>query len=354
MKPFLDVLFSDKYEVSFWDAEKSRIRSKLVREDGSRWKASNDRSDRYGLFTLFCILLSKEVFGLDTIDYDKKICSYLKYIKRKIFQSSMHDITYGAFNSLVLAHSLYEDIDFDEEICFCLDHFQKKLTKIEDNEHSLLFVGLYFYLKRVKSEERILAYFRTLLTNFLRSQDRKGIFQTGDLRAPYHQRLMYPIWALALVGKEFWRDEIRAAIEKTIDFVWEYRRQGDNAFLWHAPVYFVKTKMILPILVPSFRSAKYLFSCHQTFFVTAINLYNLAFSSCRYQEEKDLAFHWITGQNRINRSMIGASGIGIPLRIMKTDGTLNVKNQNFVGSYELGSHILAMAGNEYFQNKACE
>lgn len=347
----LNIIFNHIDEVSYWDHKNHRIRPKLIFDTDWNWKVSSDSSDRYGFFTLFTILLAKEQFGLDTRLYDEKITLYLNYIKRRIKLLSKSDVTYGAFNSLVLGQILYDNLDFEEEISYCMEYLTTNIHKINDNQDTLLLIGICLYLYKIKFNKNLSNYLEKLVINLINSQDKNGIFQTGDLRAPYHQRLMYTIWACSIVSDKFFPEKISKAIEKTIDFVWNHRREKvDNAFLWHAPIYLVRSKFLASVPIVSVKSSKYLFSCHQNFFVNAINLYNKAFNEKKYRQEKELAMEWIFGNNRINKNLVKTSRIDIPIRIMKTDGNLFVKNNNFIGSYEIGSHILALAGNNYFDN----
>lgn len=350
IKNSLDILFHHHKGLSYWDDDNHRIRSKLIFDAGWNWRIFNDTSDRYGVFTLFTILLAKERFGLETSMHDEKITLYLNYIKKRVRRLGKSDITYGAFNSLVLGRILYDGLDVEDELSFCIDYFMSGLPGIVDNQDSLLLIGLCLYLKKVTSGGAASEYAETLIRGLIESQDRSGVFQTGDLRAPYHQRLMYVAWALAIASEIFFSDSIRAAVEKTIDFVWRRRREeADDAFLWHPPLYIVKSKYFPFVPVPSIRSSKHLFSCHQTFFVNTVNLYNRVFHENKYATEKKRAMAWIFGENRINRSLVEATGVDIPARIMTTDGNLLVKRNNFVGSYEIGSHILALAGNDFFR-----
>ena len=203
LRNLLNIIFNDTDKLSYWDHKNYRIRSKLIFDTDWNWQVSNDSSDRYGFFTLFTILLAKEHFGLDTHLYDEKITIYLNYIKRRIKSLSKADITYGAFNSLVLGQILYSDLDFEEDISYCLDYLLNNIHKIDDNHNSLVLIGIYFYLSKIKFKKKISYYLGKLVLNFVNTQDNKGIFQTGDLRAPYHQRLMYSIWACSIVANKF-------------------------------------------------------------------------------------------------------------------------------------------------------
>jgi hypothetical protein len=172
-----------------------------------------------------------------------------------------------------------------------------------------------------------------------------GYFETGDLRANYHQRNMYTLWGL-IASVYFYpekREEIKQKVKKTLNWVWDQRRDSkDDAFYWHSSFYLIKNKFGFKIPLFNMANSKFLFECHQTFFANTINFYQLEFNSDEFQEQKLKAMNWIFGKNRINKNLVNITGIGVPVRIMLTNGNLFIKNQNFKGTYEIGSYILAL------------
>lgn len=346
----MDLIFGRSKDLpSFWDSKNQKISSKLMVDENGQWYASEDEQDRYGLFTIFCVLFAKDAFQLDTQPYDDKILAYLHYIKKKAKNLKRSDLTYGAFNALVLGQIHYKkQVSLEKEIHNCLWRLMNEIVRVKDNHDILMLIGLWLFLEKMAPEHSVRLYLDGLVSTFLKSQDRNGVFQTGDLRAPYHQRLMYSMWACAIVAQSMHTESIHFSMQKTIDFVWKNRRgRQDNGFIWHEPVYIVKSILGMPVPVVSFRSTAYLFSCHQTFFITAVNLYNKTFQESKYLREKRLALEWITGDNRIGKNLIEVSGIGMPARIVTRNGQLKVSGQHFLGSYEVGAHILAAAGNRY-------
>lgn len=77
----LDRTFLNTERLGFWDEKNSRINSMLLYDKNWNWEISADNSDRYGVFTITMILLSKLVNELNISKYESKIISYLNYNK---------------------------------------------------------------------------------------------------------------------------------------------------------------------------------------------------------------------------------------------------------------------------------
>ena len=164
-----------------------------------------------------------------------------------------------------------------------------------------------------------------------------------QLRLFHHQRVMYTIWGLFIASENYLPQKIKTASETILEYIWLFCKDGkDDAFLWHPKLYFAKTSLgfSIPIFLP--KSAAYLFECHQTFFANAIKLYQTIFSTNKFDEYQKKSLDWIFGQNRIKTNLVEITKINIPARIMTINGKLFVKGQNFKGSYEIGSYILAL------------
>ncbi len=340
----LSSIFTDIDSLGFWDNLHNRINSKLQHNIDWEWTAINDNNDRYGVFALSCILLAKYLYSLDTQKYDHKINSYLRYIRHHISDYSLQDLTYGAFNTLVLGAVIYKDKSYDQQIEQCIIRFKKHIPTITDNNYSLLLIGLSYYLKHLSpNDHSSKKYLQNLVKRLLASQNQDGYFQTGDLRLFHHQRVMYTLWGLIIASEHYLPQKIKAVVEKPLGYIWQHcKDSNDNAFLWHPRFYFAKTSFGLPIPIYIQKSPAYLFECHQSFFTNAVKLYKTVYNSNRFDEYSKKAMDWIFGQNRIKTNLVEVTKINIPARIMTLDGNLFVKGQNFKGSYEIGSYILAL------------
>ncbi len=347
----LDRLFTSIKKNGFWDDERQRIHGRLNCDANWAWKVDKDLSDRYGVFALSMLFFAKRINSLDTKKYDEKILNYLQHIEREIGSYSKSTLTYGAWTSLVLGKELYPNVVSAKVISQCFDRIMKGDNAITDNQDALFFIGVSHYLKAlakegnkdvfVSAQERV----RSLARKLLDSQDKDGFFQTGDLRALHHQRTLYVLWGLMAISEHMFKAEIKTAVEKSIEYLWNNRREKqDGGFLWHPSFYWVKSRF--QIKVPAWlpKSTNYFFECHQTFFANTIILYQHFYETCKYENEKMLALNWIFGKNRINKNLTEATGLDIPSRIMTKDGRLFVEGNAFKGSYEVGSYIFALSG----------
>ena len=165
----LDRIFLTTEKLGFWDDKNSRIHSRLDCTTAWEWEVNPDPSDRYGVFTISLILLAKFQHGLDISLYETKINSYLKYIKGEILSYKKSNITYGAFNALVLGQLLFENqgCDFKNEIQSSYKLLKKQVGVISDNEDSLALIGLSLYYKHINNDKVVLEYIESLVKSLL-------------------------------------------------------------------------------------------------------------------------------------------------------------------------------------------
>ena len=340
----LEIIFRDSAITGFWDSHNKYISEKIVTDREWYWQGLNSGSHRYGLFTLSMILLSKDLYDLDTIKFDEKIVDFIYWTYNNLRRLTTSELTYGGLLSVILGKKLYRINEFE------LDVIEDVLTKaynniipFTDNQNSLILIASKYFLDQKKDDEQ-LSKLKKLTSIILSSKKKSAFFETGDIRAIYHQRIMYTLWGLLFASNYYSSDQIKATAEDILKYVWNKRRdKKDNAFFWHPSFYIInyKNKIKIPIYNP--KSARYLFECHQTFFANSINFYQKFFESSFYEEEKEKAMEWIWGNNRINKDLNDVTGIGIPARIMDLKGNLLISGQQFIGSYEIGSFILALA-----------
>lgn len=332
-------LFAPIDQNGFWDGK--RIIARLEHDRAWHWRPGTSLSDRYGVFALSTMLIAKKFFGLDTTLHDEKIKTYLKYISENAEKFSRSEITYGAFNSLVLGKMIY-GMSNDDSIGYFLNMILDTPVSAHDNQDSLCLIGLSLLTDSSLKDEKIKDYVSEYVRWLLSCQDKNGFFRTNDLRFLYHQRTMYVLWGLAIAAHIGHREEISRAIQHTLEHIWNKRREpADDAFLWHPKFYWTGRFIPIPMLVPA--SAEYLFECHQTFFANAVALYQLNFNTSLFQTEKESALAWIFGSNRIKQNLCELTGIKIPARIMTRSGTIFVPKEQFKGSYEIGSYIMALS-----------
>lgn len=348
----LSLLFDNDKSISFWDEKQNKIIESLIYDkDWKFYTAVSDKS-RYGLFTLSTILIAKELFNLETDLYGNKLSRYIMHIKENLLNYSKSDLTYGGLTDLILARKL--NCISDNDISNIENIFDSTIDKVEksyDNQDALILIAGKYLNDIIPNIDR-LNKLKSLTDKYLNSQNKKGYFETGDIRAIYHQRNMYVLWGLIFASYFYTgkTDEIKNAIKKNIDWVWNNNRDSkDDAFHWHTAFYWIKNKYGIKVPIVSYKSSKYLFECHQTFFANAINFYQIRFKTTEFQKQKEQALAWIFGKNRIDKDLTTITGIGLPIRIMDMNGNLFIKGQLFKGSYEVGSYILALAADKFFK-----
>ncbi len=337
----LERLFKNKDEIGFWDDTENRILECIYHDEKWNWKYKSSNKHRYSLFCLGMLLLSKEIYHLNTDKYNYKIKKYLKKIKINVQSFSSSDLTYGALLSLILGEKIYNLRLITEKTKLLLLENIKRLLKTTDNHDFLLLIAAYYFnqIYPSKKTEGLIKKIQIRLLNSLNS----FYFETGDIRAVYHQRVMYTLWGLIFSSSFSNYEKIKTISRDLIDYFYNNRRFNDNAFLWHPALYFVKFHGI-KIPVYNRRSSKYLYECHQTFFANSINIYRYLFNENRaFDKEKHDAIEWIFGKNRNGKNLVNLTGISLPNRVMNLDGNYFVPNGNFKGSYEVGSYVFALS-----------
>lgn len=340
----LNRIFLDFHKLGFWNDEEGRIIESLYHDDNWNWQYKQSDKKRYGLFTLSMILLAEDVFNLNVSKYEKKIIRNLIWIKKNKEKFSVSEFTYGGLLCIALGYKNYNLFKKeDREITTILNGVLSKIKRAPDNQHYLVLIALKYFIDIYK-DQKLLQQLETITDQLLRVQSKNGFFLTGDIRAYHHQRTMYVLWGLLFSSYYYKHNEIKIGVEKSLRWIWKNRRDGsDDGFVWHPPFYWITNRygIRVPIYLPV--SSKHLFECHQTFFVNAVNLYHQFYKNTQFQEEKNRAMSWIFGKNRINQNLIDLTLLDFSARIMSVDGRLQIKNEQFKGSYEIGSFILSVA-----------
>lgn len=338
----LERLFLDKNDLGFWDSSQNRIIEYLWHDEKFNWSYRPNNNYRYSLFCLSFLLLAKEIYGLKTEKYDEKIIKFLHKVKINFSNFSFSDKTYGAYLSLIIGEKIYKISLIDKEILSQFFNSLSILLKTIDNQNFLLLISAY-YFNQMYTSSKIEYLIKRVQNRLINSVNRRYFFDTGDLRATYHQRIMYTLWGLIFSSSFGNYDKIRSLSINFIDGFYANRRFEDNAFVFHPSVYSIHYSWIrLPIF--SIKSSKYLYECHQTFYANSINFYRYFFKEFdAFNKEKKDSIEWIFGGNRNKENLTYLTGISLPARIMDLNGNYFIKNENFKGSYEIGSYILALS-----------
>jgi len=342
----LEIIFREKNLIGFWDSKENKITERLYHDKNWNWKYVEIPQNRYGLFCLSCILMAENYNKINIDIYRNKVKSYLDTIQNNINNYKISDLTYGALLALILGIKLgYLSDNITSKLESILVKSIKLSKELKDNQNFLILIPAFFYLT-INNSKEVRENLINLTKYILDSVDKKGLFNTGDLRYCYHQRIMYTIWGLIHASNLCYEKEIYTLVKNLFFYILEHRRQKsiDDAFIWHPKFYFVKNRVkFLPIPIFNYKSSRYLFECHQTFFVNAVYFFNERFGEKIFINEAFNALEWIFGKNRMQKDLTKITKISIPARIMTFDGNLFIKNENYKGSYEIGSYILALS-----------
>ena len=339
----IDKLFMPTTTNGFWDEENKRIGESLYCDENFNWEYHNENKQRYGLFAISLLLLAEELNSLNLTKFKDKIVDFNKKIMFELDKLGQSDLTYGALLSVILAYKLgyirideskYEDI---------LIKTLEKIPKLYDNQLFLCLIASKYFLM-VKKSPQVEELVKKIMSFLINSYMENAFFNTGDPRGIYHQRRMYVLWSLVFCSTLFYKDEIDRIVQHSLKYSLQKCRDGkDSAFLWHPLIYLSKYKSQFHIPIYNYKSSKYLFECHQTFFCNAALLHQKFIGTHDFGQDIKDSINWIFGENRIGKNLVEITKILIPQRIMTTDGELFVEGEKFKGSYEVGSYILALS-----------
>ncbi len=338
----LERLFSDIESPGFWDDKNDKIIESLYHDEFWNWKFIPGNNNRYPLFCMGMLLLSREIYGLETLLYDEKIKRFLLKIKSCEETYSSSELTYGALLSLILGEKIYNLKLVTQKTKDLFNESILRLNKSTDNQDYILLIAAYYYHRLYPSDDLVISILK-IQKRLLDSLNQKCYFETGDIRASYHQRIMYTLWGLIFTSPFGNSTKVKVFSKRIMSYFYNHRRLKDNAFIWHHPFYLVK---YFGIKIPVYNKnpSTFLFECHQTFYVNAINFYQYIYQDKgAFIKEKQQAMDWLFGKNRRATNLVELTGLSLPCRIMTTDGRYFVEGENYKGSYEIGSYILALS-----------
>ena len=338
-----EILFMPNSANGYWDDNAKKIGESLYCDKRFNWNYHDVTQKRYGLFTISLLILGEELKIIDLAKYNGKIVDYCNKIISELNQLSLSELTYGGLLASVLAYKRgYIRID-ESEYENILVNTLNVIPKSYDNQFYLGLIAAKYYLDVKKSPE-IESLLKEVVSFLIKSYTKKAFFNTGDPRGIYHQRRMYILWSLLVCSDLCYKDEIDKIVQHSLKYSLQKCRDGkDSAFLWHPVNYITKYKSSFKIPIRNYKSSRYLFECHQTFFCNAALLHQHFIGSYDYSKDIDESISWIFGENRIRKNLVELTNINIPNRIMTTEGELLVEGEMFKGSYEVGSYVLALS-----------
>jgi hypothetical protein len=353
----LSALFREKINNGFWDEQHGRIIKRLVQDHSGSWTPDESFDLRYGPFGLMGVLYWRYRMPNETNIHDEKIVRYLDYLVMHVDgqaikdQSEYSGLNYGVMSSFALGYLVFKNSKYLEKAREIFASNKNLFCQIRKNILSLVIWGecwLWEALNQAHCEAELLSdvkeEIRKKATWFIQCQDRRGYFITGDFRSIQFARTMYILWSLAKAIPILGYTEWFKNIERALDYHLNSQMTEDGAFLWHPKFYFTRISR-MPFLLPIYHpfGAEWLFECHQTFFVNAVEQYRQAGGPKDYRKDEIAAVDWVFGRNRINKNLIELSGLGVPIRVMTLSGQTFVPQENFKGTYEIGSYVMAMS-----------
>lgn len=346
----LDCLFRPVEENGFWDAREGKIlraqEYDIVDERTSgpsafSWTPDDRVLWRYAPFALMGTMQWR-TSALGRSEYDEKIERVLTYFAERI-EDRLEDIPSYGIGPLTCVFSLAADV-FDSEHAntarVLFEHARERFdfTHAED---SLLAYGWSYLAERDDNPEVEQA----LSTALWQMNDRltpEGLFAFENHTTRRHQNQMYTCWGLAraieITGQTGYID----GIERVLDYTIGNRMREDGAFVWEDVSLPRRIRRGLTKRL-GFRPPHwdFLYECHQTFFVNAVAHYYAAGGERDYDREVGRAMSWIYGDSS-RGDLVELSGLGVPMRFLTADGRLNVDDQMYKGSYEIGSYLMAL------------
>ena len=347
----LEALFRPIEEDGFWSEAEGRIVRALhytCDDAGKRtWTPEMEERFRYGPMALMGIAMWRKSTIGDT-RFDEKLRRNLVYYRELLSNPSTRKKLpgYGA-GPLVYALSLLDDLwpedQFGDTASSLID-FSLNEYDFRYNEEALVLMGMAEHFEQLSESER--NRMQHILTDILRTQDEKGLFRTKEhLQSLRHQNQMYTIWGLGHADMALGTDTSKEGIRRCLQYTVDRRMLEDGALLWHH--YRNSVHHLYSALQAAFfgrvPERKRLFSCHQAFFVYAVQVYReLMKDTNAFTDPRDNALRWEFGQNVVGENLFELNGIGVPTRIIITTGETELPTDRWVGIYEIGAMIMCM------------
>ncbi|MFC7165292.1 class I SAM-dependent methyltransferase [Halospeciosus flavus] len=355
----LDCLFRPAEENGFWDPDEGKIIRALeyeVESDGSSatsdpsftWSREHHNEWRYAPFALMGAMQWR-TSGLGVTDYDAKLRSALEHFRGLVadgtVQSEMPSYGVGPLvESFALAADVFDDAYADT--AYTLYEHSRDPTAFDHAEDSLLAYGWATLAEQTEDLDRREAIRDDLDDALWEINDRisaEGLFAFDNGTTRRHQNQMYSLWGLCRAIEVTDRPGYLSSAEEVLDYTVEHRMQENGAFVWEDVERLREYKREAAKRV-GFRPPHwdFLYACHQTFFVNAVSTYYAAGGTKDYDREVRRAMEWVYGHNELDADLVEFGGLGVPMRQCTVDGRIDVPDQMYKGSYEVGSYLMAL------------
>jgi SAM-dependent methyltransferase len=344
----LDCLFRPVEQNGFWDTEDQKLLRALeydIVDDGDgefEWTPDDRELWRYAPFGLMGAMQWR-VSALGTDRYDDKLERALTYFAEQIDTSLSAMPSYG-IGPLTCAFSLAAEV-FDaahERVAWTLFEHSRERFDFTHAEDCLLAYG-WSYLAERESGTEVREVLSAALWRMNERLTPDGLFVFDNHTTRRHQNQMYACWgfarAIEVTGQTGYLENVARVLEYTID----NRMRDDGAFVWEDDVSLPQrirrdTTKRLGFRPPYW---DFLYECHQTFFVNAVAHYDAAGGERDFDPELSRSMAWIYGDSS-RGNLVELSGLGVPMRFLTVDDRLDVDDQMYKGSYEIGSYLMAL------------
>jgi hypothetical protein len=345
----LDALFRPAERNGFWDPSDGRIIRALNCRAGRNgdlvWSADRTSEWRYAPFAAMGVMRWRTSSIADG-RYDEKIRAFLAYLLGRCHSSetfaSIPGYGLGPLMAVFgLAGHLYQEERY-RRMARRLHGYSAARYRFADSEETLLLYG-WCFLHQYDSSDRMRGDIEKAVNAILARQDRAGLFHFENSTTRNFQNQMYALWALGKAAEVLFDQSCLPHIELTLDAVKKQNMLDNGAFLWEGLPFLRRVRSRLAEQVRGRTPAwRFLFSCHQTFFVNAVCQYWKAGGERDYGRYVFRAIDWLFGGNVLGRDLVEISGLGIPMRMMTPEGRMLLSGQQFIGAYEVGTYIMAL------------
>ncbi len=367
----LSAIFRPMEKDGFWDPERGTFTKALDYRivDGTlEWEPNRAQHWRYGPFGLLGTMRWRSS-SLGTDEYDLQLRRALDHAAKRIEAGALQQLPNYGLGALLASFGMAGDVFQGgganyTQVAQAIYDAASPLVPHSHSEDVLLTYGASVYHETAGTPESAEDIEDAVADIASSTVDRKlaigkdsrpgwsryGTVLTraydlvyGGSRPLRHQNQMYGLWALCRGCAAVDRMSPLERAEDVLDYTVSRRMQQDGGIIWEdvAPRAVLTGEALdrIGLRPPHW---KFLYSCHQTFFVNAVMEYYRAGGTKSYDRAVEKALHWIFGGNRRGEDLVERSGIGVPIRQMTTDGDITVPDQMYVGTYEVGSYIMAL------------
>jgi hypothetical protein len=346
----LECLFRSTDDTGFWDPEEGKFARALDYElvDGEpTWTLDDSTQYRYAPFALMGVLRWRRS-SLGTGRYDRKIERALAYFADRVADdATLESMPNYGLGPLVMAFAIAGDVFDDESYTDTAYNIYEHTADCElrNSEDSLLPFG-WSYLYESTADERVRATIEEALPALNAHLTRAGLFEFENPTSRRHQNQMYTLWGLCRAIEVTGQTGYLQTAERVLDYTIEHRMRDDGAFIWEDVPKTTKLKTELGRRLGRRNRPPhwaFLYECHQTFFVNAVQAYYDAGGTRDYETAVRRAMEWIYGTNSHGRDLVEMSGIGVPMRFTTVSGRMDAPtDQTYKGAYEVGSYVMAL------------